>query len=129
MSPLHAPPNTVLTAAVAYCITASKDITDFYQDPATRRLFKLHVWAFLGRENPLTGIAYKDDPTIMAWNILNEPRCPGMPLTGWQRICSLWTLGRSNGRQSCAHIAAMQATIFKLFNNVSPIAAAFGHCR
>lgn len=27
------------------------------------------------RRNTLNGIAYKDDPTILGWEIINEPRC------------------------------------------------------
>lgn len=30
------------------------------------------------RVNVYTGVRYKHDPTIMGWNVLNEPRCPGV---------------------------------------------------
>lgn len=63
--------------AAKHLHTAGKDILDFYSDPNTRALYKLHVWGMLSRVNPLTGLAPKDDPTVFSFNIINEPRCPG----------------------------------------------------
>lgn len=41
----------------------------------------------LTRVNSFTGIAYKDDPTIFAWELMNEPRCQsdlsGKPIQDW----------------------------------------------
>jgi mannan endo-1,4-beta-mannosidase len=47
----------------------------FYTDICTKNLYKQYVAYFLNRVNTLTGVAYKDDPTIFAWELANEPRC------------------------------------------------------
>lgn len=47
---------------------------DFARDAAAQRLYMDHVQALVSRTNGLTGRAYRDDPTIMAWQICNEPR-------------------------------------------------------
>ncbi|MDY6950389.1 MAG: cellulase family glycosylhydrolase [Thermodesulfobacteriota bacterium] len=46
----------------------------FYTDPKTRGWYKDHISAMLNRTNTETGTQYKDDPTIMAWELANEPR-------------------------------------------------------
>lgn len=47
--------------------------TFFFADPRTRADFKTWIKFLLTRVNPLTGVAYKDDPTIFAWELMNEP--------------------------------------------------------
>ncbi|KAI8568623.1 hypothetical protein RHMOL_Rhmol02G0214900 [Rhododendron molle] len=50
-----------------------------YNEPVFQRV--------LTRMNTVNGVAYKDDPTIMAWELMNEPRCQidysGKTLNGW----------------------------------------------
>jgi len=40
-------------------------------------VFWMDWWlqAVLTRKNTINGILYKDDPTIFAWELMNEPRC------------------------------------------------------
>lgn len=45
-----------------------------HRSPAVGDVYRSHIHYVTGRVNSFTGIAYKDDPTIMAWNLLNEPR-------------------------------------------------------
>jgi len=37
-------------------------------------MFQDHVRRLVGRTNQITGVAYKDDPAVMAWQLCNEPR-------------------------------------------------------
>ena len=48
---------------------------DFFRDETIKGWYKDWVSHVLNRVNPLTGIAYKDDPAIMAWELGNELRC------------------------------------------------------
>ncbi|KAK7847321.1 mannan endo-1 [Quercus suber] len=50
---------------------------DFFSDPTLRGYYKAHT--VLNRVNTLTSITYKDDPTIFAWELMNEPRCTSDP--------------------------------------------------
>jgi mannan endo-1,4-beta-mannosidase len=45
----------------------------FFEDPRTQHDFKDWVSHVLARINPLTHLAYRDDPTIFAWDLMNKP--------------------------------------------------------
>eukprot|EP01024_Parvocaulis_polyphysoides_P033636 TRINITY_DN2987_c0_g1_i1.p1 TRINITY_DN2987_c0_g1~~TRINITY_DN2987_c0_g1_i1.p1 ORF type:complete len:487 (+),score=75.95 TRINITY_DN2987_c0_g1_i1:88-1548(+) len=64
----------------AYGTVAGRTVADFYTDETVKLLYKAHVHTTLNRVNSKTGIRYKDDPTILAWNLINEPRCAGCSL-------------------------------------------------
>ncbi|WP_182906523.1 Ig-like domain-containing protein [Microbispora sp. H13382] len=50
---------------------------DFFTTPTIKGWFKDWISHLLNRVNTLTGVAYKDDPTIMAWELADAPRCKG----------------------------------------------------
>ncbi|MDD5073523.1 MAG: cellulase family glycosylhydrolase [Candidatus Omnitrophica bacterium] len=52
---------------------------DFYTDPATRQWYKDYVTTVMNRTNTYNGRVYKDDPTIMAWELANEARAESDP--------------------------------------------------
>lgn len=52
---------------------------DFFSHPTLRSYYKAHVKMVLNRVNTVTNITYKDDPTIFAWELMNEPRCGSDP--------------------------------------------------
>ncbi|CAA0827035.1 Mannan endo-1-4-beta-mannosidase 7, partial [Striga hermonthica] len=66
-------PQYVSWAKNAGAQTKSDD--DFYTNEVVKEYYKRHVQRVLNRINTITGVAYKDDPTIMAWELINEPRC------------------------------------------------------
>lgn len=46
----------------------------FYDNPAAVKAFEEFIRMMVKRENRLTNVRYIDDPTIMAWQLANEPR-------------------------------------------------------
>ncbi len=44
----------------------------FYSNGETRRLYREHLEKLALRRNTVTGNLYRDDPTIMGWELLNE---------------------------------------------------------
>jgi len=46
----------------------------FYSNWKAKRYFRKHLKVIINRTNSISGKAYKDDPTIMAWELCNEPR-------------------------------------------------------
>nr|GMC99091.1 mannan endo-1,4-beta-mannosidase 7 [Ipomoea batatas] len=52
---------------------------DFFRNSLVKGFYKNHVKTVLNRRNTFTGVVYKNDPTIMAWELMNEPRCTSDP--------------------------------------------------
>lgn len=48
---------------------------DFFTDDLAMKYFEDTFTTLATRVNTINGIAYKDDATIMAWNLANEARC------------------------------------------------------
>ena len=44
----------------------------FYSNPETRRLYREHINKLATRKNTVTGVYYRDDPTIFGWELMNE---------------------------------------------------------
>jgi mannan endo-1,4-beta-mannosidase len=48
--------------------------SDFYSNAGAMEDLRDHIAFLIGRLNPHTGLLYRGDPTIMAWELANEPR-------------------------------------------------------
>jgi len=51
--------------------TKQKDYSAFFSDPALIAAYEKHIEAVLNHRNALTGVLYKDDPAILAWENCN----------------------------------------------------------
>ena len=49
----------------------------FYTDPVAIDLYKFMARRLISRQNSYTHAEYRDDPTIMMWELCNGCRCPG----------------------------------------------------
>jgi mannan endo-1,4-beta-mannosidase len=50
---------------------------EFYTAPEVRQAYKNWVSHLVNRVNTVNGKPYREDPTIFAWELGNEPRCKG----------------------------------------------------
>ena len=48
----------------------------FYTNETTRKLYREHVEKIVTRRNTVTGVLYRDDPTIFGWELMNEAQAP-----------------------------------------------------
>ena len=51
------------------------DQVSFFTDPKVMQLYKNNVQVLTSRVNTINGRKYSEDPTIFAWDLINEPRC------------------------------------------------------
>lgn len=63
-------------AADASGAIARSDLSRFYASEPARALYREHVTRVVGRTSSTTGRAYRDDPTILAWELVNELEAP-----------------------------------------------------
>ena len=66
----------------------------FYTDARIRKCYRAYVRHVITRRNRYTGLRYCDDPTIMTFELANEPRNrsdkSGATVLGWVREMSAW---------------------------------------
>lgn len=51
-----------------------KFVSSFYTNQKAMAIFEKHIEYIINRKNAYSEIQYKDDPTIMSWELANEPR-------------------------------------------------------
>jgi mannan endo-1,4-beta-mannosidase len=69
----------------------------FYSNPETRQLYREHLEKLALRRNTITGVAYRDDPTIFGWELMNEA----------QVITGRWTERRAWFAEMSAYLKSL----------------------
>ncbi len=83
----------------------------FFEDKEANILYKNFVHNLITRTNSINGVQYKEDPTIFAWELMNEPDCASPPsidvLTKWIEETSNYIRGIDKNHMiatGCAHM-------------------------
>ncbi|KAI8907234.1 glycoside hydrolase superfamily [Gorgonomyces haynaldii] len=73
-------------------LSASKTHSSFFTDSQAKQAYKNYVQHVLERTNGLSGVQYKNDPTIIAVELINEGRCGGSGNYPQDQSCNTQTL-------------------------------------
>lgn len=85
-----------------------------FQNEQVAQLYQNHISSFTHRANTINGKQYNEDPTIMLWDVFNEPRCPGEK--------SLYSQGSSCSElRSCELIAAGWQVVKQALCSAQPV--------
>ncbi len=99
-------------------------LQDFFTDAALIAAYEKHIDAVLNHVNTLTGVRYKDDPTILAWENCNM--CGLIAAADWRRTwrasgqISDWveTIGQHIKQQDSRHLYLDTSGIFRAYPKV-----------
>eukprot|EP00210_Caulerpa_lentillifera_P007506 g7172.t1 len=62
----------------------------FYTDEGAKQIFKNHIKTIVNWRNQANGVIYKNDPTILAWDLINEPRCETWAVANCAQMLQEW---------------------------------------
>lgn len=86
----------------------------FYTNPKVRDAYKAYARTIIGRKNTVTGVAYKDEPAILGWEVLNEPHTKDEYERKGGAVCASTPGGCVPGKLAYTWIAEMSAYIKSL---------------
>ncbi|GAB4813993.1 hypothetical protein N2152v2_001039 [Parachlorella kessleri] len=58
-------------------------VLDFYTGERAKLLFKANMCRMATRVNSITGRAYRDDPAVLGWELINEPSTQSEVIASW----------------------------------------------
>ena len=107
----------------------------FFTDPGAKQLFKDHMDAMVNRRNTINNRLYKDDPTIFAWDLMNEPRCDCFPdfipvpdsYVSCRPECAQKVQVSSVGLAHCPQSLEKTGALIRLFTVIATVQTACRH--
>ena len=86
----------------------------FYTHPKVRDAYKNYARTIVTRKNTVTGVAYKDEPAILGWEVLNEPHTKDEYERKGGAVCAATPGGCVPGKLAYTWIAEMSAYLKSL---------------
>lgn len=78
----------------------------FFTDEAVLGHYGDHIEALLRRKNSLTGVTWGEDPAVLAWELLNEPRGAGLNDEGETMVAWVEAIASRLRRVAPSHLIA-----------------------
>jgi hypothetical protein len=75
----------------------SSDYDEFFTDPSVIALYENYINHILSRTNSITHVEYKNDTSILAWDIMNDPQADSLSdensIANWSNIVAKYIKG------------------------------------
>lgn len=98
----------------------------FYVNEKAQEMMNNHIKKVINRKNSITGTQYKNDPTIMSWQLANEPRGYDMPneFRAWTQKTAAFIKSLDNNHLVClgteGNTSGKTAGVNALLDNDNP---------
>jgi len=90
---------------------------DFYSNTICKDYYKDHINTLLNRVNSINGLTYKNDPTIMAWELANEATgSSSTTLKSWISEMSLYVKSIDSNHLLTTGVDGREMALFRKFH-------------
>ncbi len=93
----------------------------FYTNATCKDYYQNHISTILNRVNTYSGVAYKNDPTIMSWELANEPRATNSDtLKTWITTMSAYVKGLDSKHLLTTGVEGQNLADFRKYHQNMP---------
>eukprot|EP01025_Chloroclados_australasicus_P069852 TRINITY_DN992_c0_g1_i1.p1 TRINITY_DN992_c0_g1~~TRINITY_DN992_c0_g1_i1.p1 ORF type:complete len:650 (-),score=59.37 TRINITY_DN992_c0_g1_i1:3422-5371(-) len=95
-------------------------VLDFFTKDQYKLMYKAYVTQIISRANTFNNVPYADDSTIMAWDLINDPRCANCPGPSFDHVLNEWLTEMSDFVKTLAPKQLVTATLIGYFGETTP---------